>query len=38
MVVGWLRDSIDSWTPALVLVAALATVQATAAALRLRAA
>ena len=38
VVVGWLRDSTDSWTPALVLVAALATVQATAAALRLRAA
>jgi CP family cyanate transporter-like MFS transporter len=37
VVVGWLRDSTDSWTPALAFVAALATVQATAAALRLRA-
>jgi CP family cyanate transporter-like MFS transporter len=37
VVVGWLRDSTDSWTPALLFVAALATVQATAAALRLRA-
>jgi MFS transporter, CP family, cyanate transporter len=37
VVVGWLRDSTGSWTPALAFVAALATVQATAAALRLRA-
>ena len=37
VVVGWLRDSTDSWTPALALVAAVATVQAIAAALRLRA-
>jgi CP family cyanate transporter-like MFS transporter len=37
VVVGWLRDSTDSWTPALALVAAIAIVQATAAALRLRA-
>ncbi len=36
VVVGWLRDSTGSWTPALALVATLATVQATAAALRLR--
>jgi CP family cyanate transporter-like MFS transporter len=38
VVVGWLRDSTHSWTPALVFVAALATVQATAASLRLRSA
>jgi CP family cyanate transporter-like MFS transporter len=37
VVVGWLRDSTGSWTPALAFVAVLATVQATAAALRLRA-
>jgi MFS transporter, CP family, cyanate transporter len=37
VVVGWLRDSTDSWTPALALVATIAIVQATAAALRLRA-
>jgi CP family cyanate transporter-like MFS transporter len=36
VVVGWLRDSTGSWTPALAFVAALATIQATAAALRLR--
>ena len=36
VVVGWLRDSTESWTPALAFVAALATLQATAAALRLR--
>jgi CP family cyanate transporter-like MFS transporter len=35
VVVGWLRDSTGSWTPALVFIAALAAVQATAAALRL---
>ena len=34
VVVGWLRDSTGSWTPALAFVAAVATVQATAAALR----
>jgi CP family cyanate transporter-like MFS transporter len=37
VVVGWLRDSTGSWTPALVLVAAVAVVQGTAAALRPRA-
>jgi CP family cyanate transporter-like MFS transporter len=36
VVVGWLRDSTGSWTPALVLVAALAATQATAAAVRRR--
>ena len=36
VVVGWLRDSTGSWTPALAFVAGLAVVQATAAALRLR--
>ncbi len=34
VVVGWLRDSTGSWTPALAFVAAVAAVQATAAALR----
>jgi CP family cyanate transporter-like MFS transporter len=36
VVVGWLRDSTGSWTPALALVAAVAAVQGTAAALRPR--
>ena len=34
VVVGWLKDSTGSWTPALAFIAAVATVQATAAALR----
>jgi MFS transporter, CP family, cyanate transporter len=32
---GWLRDHTGSWTPALILVATIATIQATAAAIRL---
>jgi CP family cyanate transporter-like MFS transporter len=36
VVVGWLRDSTGSWTPALALVAAVAVVQGTAAALPAR--
>jgi CP family cyanate transporter-like MFS transporter len=36
VVVGWLRDSTGSWTPALVFIAAIATIQATAAAVRVR--
>jgi CP family cyanate transporter-like MFS transporter len=36
VVVGWLRDSTDSWTPALAFVAAIAAIQGIAAALRPR--